>query len=146
MKHFAPLLILILYAAPLAAAWDIDATNARWFTEIATADATEARDAILWDRERRPLVGAIFTAALPNLDLSVTSGGNSEMSITMARGAFDTWAALYVANACPSAVTNQERLDCIDSDIKSAFRSLVIRYRTHLRDEASPVDTDIPDY
>lgn len=129
----------IIFASPAAAEWTITAETATWHAEKDLAVVTQARDAILWQRSQEPLFGAILTAALPNLSVTDLSNGQGRVEIVMARAAFDTWAAALVAEICPGAVTNADKLACSDAGIKASFKQVMYRHQLWLREQSNPI-------
>jgi hypothetical protein len=135
-------MLLLLSATPAAASWTITTQTATWRVTASTILITEARDAILWQREQMALIGAVFTAAVPQIGLADAGSGNSTLSIAMSRSGAagaDAWIAAYSTSHCPAAATSQAMLDCVDAAALADLRQVVYRYRLHLREAASPV-------
>lgn len=135
-------LLVVFLAAPAAAEWSINGTTATWRHTASLAAVQEARDAILWDRSTRPLLGAIFTAASPNLTATDLGGGQGRLAIVMPRAGAagaDAWVASYAAVGCGEGLSQAEILACVDAAITEDIRDVIRRYRHHLREQTAPV-------
>lgn len=133
-------LTLLLAALPVAAEWDITAGNARWHVTAGLDVIQQVRDAVLWERSRQALLGAITTAALPNFTVVNNGDGTGTVEINMPRPAADNWMTDYGdAGRCGDDPTPQELLDCVDDAIRADLKSLVRRYRHDLREQTNPV-------
>lgn len=138
----ATLAVTIALAIPVSAEWSINGTTAIWRHSAPLAVAQEARDAILWDRSTRPLLGAVFTAASANLTMTDLGNGQGRIAIAMPRAGAagaDNWIADYAAVGCGTGLTQQQILACVDAAIKEDVRDVIRRYRHHLREQTAPV-------
>jgi len=131
-------LALLALASPLSAEWRFTAGQATWYVERPTVVVEQVRDALLWHRSTDPLFGALFTAALPNLSVVATSGGQSELRIAMPRAQAEAWITAYAG--CPEDATTAERLACVDNDLRREFRRIHGAYKRLLRDTEHPAE------
>lgn len=129
--------LLAFLALPASAEWRFTADTATWYAERPTAVVEEVRDALLWHRATEPLFGALFTAALPNLRITATTEGRSELRIDMPRAQAEAWLTSYAG--CPADATTAERLACVDADLVREFKRIHAAYLKHLRDAEHPV-------
>lgn len=134
MKTLIALLALSCVVALLppsaTADWTVTAGNATWAATGPLAAAQEARDAILWERMNRAFLGAVFTAATPNLSTVNNGDGTGTLRIILPRPAADTWLTQYGSNGgCGEAPTQQQLLECVDGAILADVKEIVRRYR-----------------
>jgi len=143
MRLALALLIVTLTAPAASAEWTVDATTATWHHTAPLVRVEEARDAMLWERDRRALLGAVVTASLGDLAVVDNENGTGTLRIAMPRAAggfgADAWVLSWSAAQCPEATTNPDRLACVDAAIKADLRQVIYRYRQWLREQSAPV-------
>lgn len=134
-------LLLALVTAPLAADWrETGGTSLVWFSQRATADINEVRDALLWYYDRQETItGLVAQGARPHFTVTSVGGGNSELSITLPLTAGNNWVTAMAATPCPAANTTTLRRACVDTLIKADFKRLWRSYRAFLREQSTPV-------
>lgn len=118
----------VLLAAPSAAEMTPSAPAITWTATGPLEVVNEARDAILWERGNRAFMGAIFTAALPNLSAIDNGDGSGTLRIVMPRTAAEAWLTQFAATGCGESPTQQQILDCADAAILADVKSIVVRY------------------
>lgn len=130
--------LAVVLATPALASWNITATEAIWSGTGDLALVQEARDAILWERGQRALLGAVMTAALPNLSVTDNGDGTGTVRIVMTRTAGEAWIADYAVTGCGTGLTNAQILACVDAAIKADIRAVIQRYRASQVAEVTP--------
>lgn len=124
-------LTLLLAALPASAGWIPTADTLTWIARGDLAVVQEARDAVLWERDRQAFAGALIVAAMPNISVQDNGDGSGTIRMDLPRPAADSWLQAWAVDNshCGESPTNQEVLDCADEGIRGDLKRLVLRFR-----------------
>lgn len=124
-------LAVLAVALPSMAGWVTAPDTLTWFASGDIAIVQEARDAVLWERDRHAFLGALTVAAMPNVSVQDNGDGTGTIRMELSRAPAEAWLQAWAIDNghCGDSPTPAEVLTCADRGIRQELKTLILRYR-----------------